>query len=273
MLRFAVVGNPVSHSKSPLIHNLFAAQTGKKLQYTREKVEADEFDHFVRTFFAEGGSGLNITVPFKERAFALAERHNPRARQARAVNTLYLDEQERLYGDNTDGVGLVRDLRDNHGVSLAGKRVLVVGAGGAVRGALGSLAEEAPASITLLNRTLAKAQILQKEFCELINLEVISFEDRDTTPFDLIINGTSSGLQGEIPPLSPDLLGAGCCCYDMMYGSQDTAFVTWARRQGAALALDGLGMLVEQAAESFYLWLGVRPETGDIIRQVRTSLD
>jgi shikimate dehydrogenase len=272
LLRFAVVGNPVSHSKSPLIHALFAAQTGKQLQYTREQVEVDEFAGFVRKFFAAGGAGLNVTVPFKEMAYALAEHHGQAAQRARAVNTLYLDHRGRLWGDNTDGIGLVRDLRDNHRVILEGKRILVMGAGGAVRGVLASLAENEPTSITLVNRTVARAKALQREFRDLVDFEVISFQDHVAIPYQLIINGTSSGLRDEVPPLSPQLLGRDCCCYDMLYGSADTAFVRWARQQGAALALDGLGMLVEQAAESFNIWLGIRPQTAAVIAKVRASL-
>ena len=272
MLRFAVVGNPVSHSKSPMIHSLFARQTGKQLQYTREEVAPDCFTEFVQQFFTDGGSGLNVTVPFKEQAFELAQVHSKRARQARAVNTLYLDDQHRLCGDNTDGIGLVRDMRDNHGIAIVGKRLLMIGAGGAVRGALGSLAEEAPESITLVNRTLSRAVTLRKEFSGLAEIKVHSFEDQLDGPFELVINGTSTGLQGEAPPLSPDAIGTQTCCYDMMYSSQDTPFMDWARQQGAIEVLDGVGMLVEQAAESFSIWLNVKPNTASIIDQVRSSL-
>jgi shikimate dehydrogenase len=272
VLRFAVVGNPVSHSKSPLIHSLFASQTGKQLQYTREQVALDGFEGFVRQFFESGGAGLNVTVPFKEQAFELAEQHSDRALLARAVNTLYLDDHKRLCGDNTDGVGLVRDLRDNSGVAIAGKRLLIIGAGGAVRGALGSLADEAPESITLINRTLSRAITLQQEFSELAQIRVLSFEHDFEESFDLVINGTSTGLQGEAPPISPAAVGPLTCCYDMMYGSQDTPFMSWARQLGASLVLDGLGMLVEQAAESFSIWLDETPETASVIKQVRASL-
>ena len=272
MLRFAVVGNPVSHSKSPMIHSLFASQTGKQLQYTREEVALDGFTEFVKQFFRSGGNGLNITVPFKEQAFALAQIHSERATLARAVNTLYQDDQQRLCGDNTDGIGLIRDLRDNHGITIHGKRVLVIGAGGAVRGALGSLGGEEPESITLVNRTVSRAVTLQREFSPLANINVLSFEDRIEDPFDLVINGTSTGLQGEAPPLTSDAVGPLSCCYDMMYGSQQTPFMVWAGQQGASEVLDGLGMLVEQAAESFAIWLQVTPETIPVIEQVRSSL-
>jgi shikimate dehydrogenase len=213
-----------------------------------------------------------VTVPFKELAFTLAEQHSERARLARAVNTLYLDDHSRLCGDNPDGVGLVRDLRNNNGVAIAGKRLLIIGAGGAVRGALGSLAEQAPESITLVNRTLSRAVTLQQEFSDLARIRVLSFEDQPDGFFDLVINGTSTGLQGEAPPVSPAAVGPLTCCYDMMYGSQDTPFMSWARQQGASLVLDGLGMLVEQAAESFSIWLKVAPETASVIEQVRSRL-
>ncbi|MEZ5489929.1 MAG: shikimate dehydrogenase [Gammaproteobacteria bacterium] len=272
MLRFAVVGNPVSHSKSPVIHSLFAQQTGIELQYTREEVSEARFDAFVKQFFASGGRGLNVTVPFKEKAFQLVERLTARAQQARAVNTLFLDEQKRLWGDNTDGIGLVRDLKGNHNIQLRDKRLLILGAGGAVRGALGNLAEESPQSITIVNRTLNKALTLKKEFAGLVNIEALSFQDSIEGPFDIIINGTSTGLHGKVPPLSPVAIGPDSCCYDMTYGNQETAFMRWAAQQGAALTLDGLGMLVEQAAEAFAVWLNVRPQTASVIQKVRADL-
>jgi len=272
VLRFAVVGNPVSHSKSPQIHSLFAQQTGRQLQYTREQVDPEDFAHFVQQFFAGGGSGLNVTVPFKELAFELAEVLSPRAGKARAVNTLYRDDQQRLCGDNTDGVGLVRDLCNNHGIAIRDQRLLIIGAGGAVRGALGSLAAENPRSITLVNRTLSKAVSLQQEFADLAKIISLSFDDDLDGPYDLIINGTSTGLQGEVPPLSPKAVAANSCCYDMMYGSRETAFMGWARDHGAGEVFDGLGMLVEQAAESFAIWLGVKPQTADVIAEIRSGL-
>lgn len=273
MLRFAVVGNPVSHSRSPQIHALFARQAGIALQYTREEVSADGFTPFVQDFFASGGRGLNVTVPFKEQAYALASRLTDRAGLARAVNTLYQQEGDGLVGDNTDGVGLLRDLRHNHQIGIAGRRLLLLGAGGAVRGALGSLAGESPASITLVNRSVDKAMALKEDFSTLTDIEVRAYDDPLDGSFDLIINGTSSSLHGALPPLSPLAIGPHSCCYDMMYASQPTAFLRWATEQGACTTLDGLGMLVEQAAESFYIWLGVRPQTADVIRQVRASLN
>lgn len=271
MLRFAVVGNPVSHSKSPLIHSLFAKQIGLSVDYSRVKVEHGEFENFVTNFFAGGGNGLNITVPFKEMAFHLVENCSSRCQLARAVNTLFLDKQQRLVGDNTDGVGFVTDITVNHSVVLKGRNVLILGAGGAVRGVLSGLAKEPPQRITLLNRTESKARQLQHEFESLLPIEIGSYSELPQRQYDLIINGTSLGLQGKVPPISPSLIGGGCCCYDLMYASRDTDFVTWSKNHGASLALDGLGMLVEQAAESFNIWCHMRPDTAPVIRHLRDA--
>jgi len=271
MSRYAVIGKPVKHSKSPQIHTLFAKQTGQDLSYSAEEVEEEDFESYVASFFSGGGGGLNITVPHKERAFAVAKLCSDRANLARAVNTLYLDQDGHLCGDNTDGAGLVRDITENHRFEIRNKRILLLGAGGAVRGVLAVLAEQQPASITLVNRTLSRAQQLQREFVKLVTLKVQSYEGLQEQVFDLVINGTSSSLSGELPPISPAMLAAQCCCYDMMYSDQDTAFVAWSKAQGATLALDGIGMLVEQAAESFEIWRGVRPATTQIIDGLRAK--
>jgi len=244
---YAVMGNPIAHSKSPLIHAAFAQQTGQVLQYNANLVgtQEGEFAQAVQAFITSGGKGLNITVPFKQAAWVLANQRSERAERAGAVNTLWFDEQGRCLGENTDGVGLVRDLIQNHGGQIEGRRVLILGAGGAVRGVLGPLLEAVPL------------------------LCVIALQGQS---FDLIINGTSASLQGQLPPLPDGLLVDGGWCYDMMYASTATVFVQWAQSQRAAFALDGLGMLVEQAAESFYLWRGVRPETAPVIQQVRELL-
>ncbi len=265
--RYAVMGNPVDHSKSPEIHHMFARQTGEAIQYDRILVPLDGFEAAVRDFFADGGRGLNITVPFKEQAWALADRRAPRAERAGAVNTLYMADGE-LVGDNTDGTGLVRDLRVSHGVALAGRRVLLLGAGGAVRGLLPVLQGEAPAEVVIANRTVARAEALVELFADGGRLSGVAF-DALRGPFDVVINGTSAGLSGELPPLPADLLAEGAACYDMVYGDGPTVFERWAQAHGAAVALDGLGMLVEQAAESFLLWRGVRPETAPVIAALR----
>lgn len=274
MSKYAVLGNPVSHSKSPLIHSLFAEQTGQSMSYTAIALESEEFAGFVTSFFAEGGGGLNITVPYKGAAFELASNCSPRARLAKAVNTLFLDDQGNLCGDNTDGVGLVTDLKINNAVDIRDQRVLILGAGGAVRGVMAALVHEHAAKITIVNRTVSKAELLVEEMQSLAPVEAMSYEmlqefASDGLGYDLIINGTSSSLQGEMPGLDARLLASGCCCYDLMYAAEDTPFVRWAKLHGANKSIDGLGMLVEQAAEAFALWRGVRPDTGPVIDQLR----
>ena len=269
MSLYAVVGNPVTHSKSPRIHQMFAEQTGLEMEYVAITVESSGFSAFVHKFFDDGGQGLNVTVPFKEAAYELADQHAPRAALAKSVNTLFLDGSGVLCGDNTDGLGLARDIQENNGFSIQDKRVLMLGAGGAVRGVLAELINYHPQSITLLNRTLSRAETLAEEFATHFTLEVQNYHDFSDASFDLIINGTTLSLSGELPALDPRTLADGCCCYDMMYGDEDTVFVTWAKDNGAALALDGLGMLVEQAAESFAIWRGVHPQTAPVIKVLR----
>ncbi|TVP58035.1 MAG: shikimate dehydrogenase [Halomonadaceae bacterium] len=268
--RYAVVGNPISHSKSPLIHQAFARQTGEQLTYERLEGPLEGFADWVTAFFDQGGAGLNVTVPFKQQAWELAQVHSERAATAAAVNTLYRDQNGRLVGDNTDGAGLVRDLTHNHGVSLAGARILLLGAGGAVRGVLTPLLAQAPASLTIANRTPAKAEALCSEFAGKVPLHHRSFAEL-VGPFDLIINGTSASLQGDLPPLPEGLLAPGASAYDMMYSQNITPFNQWAKAQGAAKTLDGLGMLVEQAAESFRLWRGRLPDTAPVIARLRAG--
>ena len=270
---YAVVGNPISHSKSPRIHSLFASQTGEPVEYTAIQAPMDDFTGTIRHFFERGGKGLNVTVPFKEQAWTQAEHRTPRAEKAGAANTLYLDADDALVADNTDGVGLVRDLTRNHGVALKGLRILVLGAGGAVRGVLGPVLAEAPASLTIANRTVAKAEALVRLFAaEAGDTELFAcgFEQA-TGAFDLVINGTSASLQGDLPPVPASILGGNTVVYDMMYSLQTTTFNQWAQDNGATRVFDGLGMLVEQAAESFYVWRGVRPETAPVIDELRND--
>ncbi|MFP6827290.1 MAG: shikimate dehydrogenase [Pseudohongiellaceae bacterium] len=269
MSQYAVVGNPVKHSKSPRIHSLFASQTGIDLAYTAIQLKPENFEAGVRKFFADGGAGLNVTVPFKEKAFLLADSCSERASLAQAVNTLCVDGDGALIGDNTDGVGLVRDIKGNHQFEIRQRRILLLGAGGAVRGALSALVAEDPAEITIANRTPGKALQLKAEFGHLADLTAVGFGELDATAFDLVINGTSLGLEGKLPPISKAVISSACCCYDMVYADSDTVFVRWARDNGAVLALDGLGMLVEQAAESFAIWHGLRPQTLSVISQLR----
>ncbi|MES9905418.1 MAG: shikimate dehydrogenase [Sedimenticola sp.] len=267
--RYAVIGNPIEHSKSPLIHRAFAEQTGEALEYARLLGEPGRFEENVRDFFHQGGCGLNVTVPFKEEAWRLADERSERAATAGAVNTLILLDSGHIHGDNTDGAGLVRDLSDNHGYILSGSRILLLGAGGASKGVVRPLLESSPAQLVIANRTRTKALDLANDLATVGAVEGCGLDQLAGRRFDLIINGTAAGLKGEVPPIPDDLLAPDGWVYDMMYGSEPTAFVRWGLAHGAVRALDGLGMLVEQAAESFYLWRGVRPETGAVIEGLR----
>jgi shikimate dehydrogenase len=267
--RYAVMGNPVAHSKSPRIHTLFAEQTGQDLAYEAILVEPGGLAAAVSGFLDRGGRGLNITVPFKEDAWALAATRSERAERAGAVNTLVLDAGGRHYGDNTDGAGLVRDLTANHGAAIGGRRVLLVGAGGAARGIIEPLLQERPALLLVANRTPGRAVELARRFGSLGRIEGCGLDDLAGQSFDLVINATAAGLADTVPALPDSVVGGESWCYDMMYGDAPTAFVRWSMQRGAARALDGLGMLVEQAAESFSLWRGVRPETAPVIRALR----
>lgn len=270
--RYAVTGNPVHHSKSPQIHAAFARQTGEDLSYTKLPLPIDAFRKGAEDFFAQGGKGLNVTVPFKLQAWQLAAVRSQRAERAGAVNTLWQNEDGQLCGDTTDGTGLLRDLCDNHQIQLKGKSLLILGAGGAVRGVLSELLEKKPQRITIANRTLEKAKLLAEQFSDLGCLNACGFEALANQQYDLIINGTSASLQGELPALPDGLSVERSVCYDMMYGAQETPFNRWARQKGAIRTLDGLGMLVEQAAESFFIWRGVRPQTAAVIESLRSEL-
>ncbi|MGE3296876.1 MAG: shikimate dehydrogenase [Porticoccaceae bacterium] len=271
--RYVLFGNPVAHSPSPGVHAAFAAQTGQDLRYDRHWVPLGEFARAAAEFFAGGGRGGNVTVPFKEDAFRFADRLSARAQRAGAVNTLAVESDGLVLGDNTDGIGLVRDLTANLGWVIAGRRVLVLGAGGAARGALAPLLAEQPAQLLIANRTVDKAERLAREFADLGRVAGGGFADLAAVePFDLVINATSASLAGALPPLPEGLLAPGAGAYDMMYGAEPTLFVGWARRQGAGAVADGLGMLVEQAAEAFFIWRGVRPETRPVIAEVRRAL-
>lgn len=269
--RYAVFGSPIAHSRSPAIHKLFAEQTGQHLVYDKQLVEPEAFDAACRDFFAAGGKGLNITLPLKELAFGLADKQTERAQQAGAANTLKLEDDGSILADNTDGPGLVRDLRHNHGWTIRGKRVLMLGAGGAVRGVMGPLLKEAPQEVWIANRTVERAQTLAGLFSKKGNVRACGLDEIPAQAFDLIINGTSLSLQGDAPPLSKAQLSADTACYDMAYGSEPTAFLRWAEAQGLSRLADGLGMLVEQAAESFQLWRGVMPDTAPVIAALRSQ--
>jgi len=269
---YAVMGFPVAHSKSPRIHASFAQQTAQDLDYGALAVQPGNFAAAVEDFFASGGKGLNITVPFKQEAWALAATLSGEAASAGAVNTLALDPQGRLYGHNTDGIGLVRDILQNHGGSLRDKRLLILGAGGATRGILLPLLQQQPAVLWIANRTASKAADLAQLFAAQggnCDLQAGGFESLAGQGFDWVINATAASLQGELPPLPEDLLLPGAWCYDLMYATEPTIFCRWALAHGASQSLDGLGMLVEQAAEAFWLWRGVRPDTAPVLAALR----
>jgi shikimate dehydrogenase len=270
--RYAVMGNPIAHSLSPRIHLAFARQTSQNLIYEAILVEPQGFPEAVDDFCAGGGKGLNITLPFKHEAWECVVDRSDRAERAGAVNTILCRPDGTRHGDNTDGVGLVRDVLDNLQGSIKGKRILLLGAGGAVCGTVGSLLKEEPAQLVIANRTVDRAVALADRCSPLGNVEGCGFEDLDGWHFDLIINGTSASLQGDVPPLPETVLKAGGWCYDMAYNREGpTAFVLWGAEHGAAQTVDGLGMLVEQAAESFVLWRGVRPQTGAVIAALRAG--
>lgn len=270
MDRYCVFGNPVAHSKSPRIHSEFARLTSQSLVYSAEQAALDGFETSVRAFFAQGGRGCNITVPFKEEAWRLADVRSVRAEKAGAVNTLLIGKDHRLYGDNTDGVGLVRDL-SHANVALERRRVLVLGAGGAVRGVLGPLLAEKPGSLVIANRTAEKAVQLAALFADEGPVRAVAFSALPGEQFDVVINGTSASLQGDMPPLPSSILAPGALAYDMMYGAEPTVFLRWAAAAGAQTR-DGLGMLVEQAAEAFFLWRQQRPDTTAVLADLRAEL-
>jgi len=268
--RYAVVGNPIAHSLSPQIHAAFAVQTGEDLKYSKLLAPLDGFANSVRAFFSEGGCGLNVTVPFKLEARDLADELTERAAAAGAVNTLMLRQDGRLLGDNTDGAGLVADIRDNLSWLIHDKRVLLLGAGGAARGALLPLLAEQPTHLHLANRTAARAEQLADEFSHYGALSAGGLEGLCGS-FDLVINASSASLDNELPPLPDHLFTQDGKAYDMMYAAASTPFVHWAHSLGVEAA-DGLGMLVGQAAESFFLWRGVRPQVAPVMSQLRQEL-
>jgi len=263
--QYAVFGHPINHSKSPRIHTLFAEQTHQQLVYTAQDIPAESFDDGISTFFAQGGKGLNCTVPLKELAWQRADTLSERAKFSKAVNTLVLQKDGSLFGDNTDGIGLVTDLTINHNISLENKRILILGAGGASRGIIGPIMQKSPTHIVIANRTVEKAITLSQEFSQLGKITGCSYDEIKNSEFDIILNATSASLTGDLPPLSSSLLATKGTCYDLAYSNDPTAFVKWGLENDAVKSLDGLGMLIEQAAEAFFIWRGVRPETKDII--------
>lgn len=268
--QYAVFGNPISHSRSPFIHQSYAKLTNQALQYSAIEAPLEGFVESTANFFAHGGKGANVTAPFKEQAFAICLQVSERAKKACAVNTLIKTANGEIHGDNTDGQGLVADLLNN-AVTLANATILLVGAGGASRGVILPLLAQKPQQLVIANRTLAKAELLVSEFNH-PSFAASSFEDLSQQRFDVIINATSAGLTGQLPAIPTSCLSANTVCYDMVYSSQTTVFNAWAKQQGVAKTIDGLGMLVEQAAESFRLWRGVTPPTQPVLEQLRAQL-
>jgi shikimate dehydrogenase len=266
--RYAVIGNPIAHSKSPTLHAAFARQCSQDIRYEAILGPLDGFRAAVEAFRQAGGRGMNVTVPFKVEALALADTLTERARLAQAVNTLRFDA-DGIFGDNTDGIGLVNDIQQRLGFAIAGKRVLILGAGGAARGSVLPLAEAGPARLCLVNRTLARAEALQAQFAGIAALDVAPCDGLAGQCFDLVINATSAGLHGESLPLPDGIFAPGALAYDMVYGNAETPFMVAARALGASRVSDGLGMLVGQAAESFFLWRGVRPDTGPVLQMLQ----
>lgn len=270
MDQYAVFGNPIQHSRSPFIHTLFANQTAQQMVYNAIEAPLDNFEGTLNTFFAGDGKGCNITVPFKEQAFKYAQQLTERATLAGAVNTLKLTDDGIIIGDNTDGAGLILDLKNNH-VPLNNARILLLGAGGAARGVCGPLLAEKPQQLVIANRTFAKAQKLAAIFSQPGNITACEFAELSGN-FDLIINSTSASLNGQLPAISSDLVRPETAVYDMMYSAQATTFNTWAKQQGARLVMDGLGMLVGQAAESFAIWRAIKPGSRQVLNELRHSL-
>ncbi len=265
---YAVIGNPISHSKSPLIHTEFALQTKQVMQYGALLAPLDNFASTAKSFQEQGGKGMNITVPFKLEAFDLSTQLTERAKRAQAVNTFKFDGELRL-GDNTDGAGLVRDITFNLATSIAEKRILLMGAGGAARGVILPLLEHQPAILAIAKRTATKAQDLKQQFDNYGHVMAGCYEDFSSENFDLVINATSASLNDELPQLPPGIFNNNSLVYDMMYCNEPTRFLTYAKQQGVNHLADGVGMLVEQAAESFFLWRGIRPDTKNVIQLLK----
>ena len=266
---YAVLGNPVKHSKSPQIHLLFAKEMGITLEYNAIEVPNDELSTYVNLFSSQGGKGLNITVPFKENAYKLCTEITSRALESGSVNTIKFDTETNIIGDTTDGEGFINDLRKNYGINLQNKSILILGAGGTVKSIIERLVSEEIKNVVIVNRTLSRAEELEKKFKNKIDIKSFSYETLPNDIFDLIVNGTSLSLSSEVPPVSKNIINKNTFCYDLMYSSDKTVFIKWAIENGALRAADGLGMLVEQAAESFFIWHGVKPNTAKVIEALK----
>jgi len=269
MDNYAIVGNPVSHSKSPLIHTEFAKQTQQDITYTVIEAPVDRFVETVKAFEAAGGKGLSITLPFKNEAYAIANLHSKLAQQARAANTLAFRDDNTVYADSTDGPGLVQDITNNLHYSLRQKKVLILGAGGVVKCIVGPLLAQAPARLDVANRTAEKAIDIARQFELCGEINGMGLQDMMEAPYDLIINATSASVTGNIPNITAEMIGPKTWCYDLFYSDEPTAFLQWSKQQGADRCIDGLGMLVEQAAAQFYLWRGIYPNAKPVIELLR----
>ena len=269
--RYGVMGYPVSHSRSPVIHRLFALQTGENIQYELLQVTPEKLEAAVRQFQRTGGKGLNVTVPHKAEVAKLCDHLSERAATAGAVNTMSFRDGE-IHGENTDGIGLLRDLAINHNFGIEGANILILGAGGATRGIVGPLLEMQPASLRIANRTIDKAEALAQHFSRSGPVTACRFNVIPVTEkYDLVINATSAGVKGDTPPYPEAAVAPDTFCYDLSYGLSPTPFSVWAREQGAERSVMGWGMLVEQAAESFHIWRGVRPDTAPVLRQMKIT--
>ena len=269
-LLYAVFGNPISHSKSPLVHGLFAKQFGINLEYRAVQIDVGGFEQAVSGFQASGGNGINVTIPFKFNAFKLVDQLSERAKLAGAVNTIVFGKV--IVGDNTDGVGLVADIEVHCGVQLKGRKILIVGAGGATRGILGPILDRNPEATTVANRTKDKAMELARTFSKLGHVSGCGLDEVSDLSYDIVINATSTELTGNLPSISPHVFRNTELVYDLMYSAERTLFMKWGQENGAQMVSDGLGMLVEQAAESFFIWHGKKPETYSVIETVRQKL-
>ena len=268
---YAVFGNPVKHSKSPQIHRLFAKQAEISLEYNAIEVPVDKLTSYIKSFFSQGGRGLNITVPFKEDVCSLCTTLTQRAEASGSVNTILFNDETDIYGDTTDGQGFLNDLINNHGIQLKNKSILILGAGGTIRSILEGLSDQMTKEIVLVNRTVSRAKSLERKFENKFHIKAYSYSEFSDREFDIIINGTSLSLSKELPPISKRNIKKNTFCYDLMYSDNGTVFTEWAIENGASEAIDGLGMLVEQAAESFMLWHGIKPDTRSVIKFLRDS--
>lgn len=270
--RYAVIGNPIEHSKSPDIHLLFADQTGEVLSYEKIFAEENTFIQVVNEFFSFDGKGLNVTVPFKNEAYDFVDELSEYAQHAKAVNTIYKNGNGKFVGANTDGIGLLRDLKKTLRLQLSDKKILIVGAGGATQGIVEPLVNENPSELLIANRTTSKAEAIEDQFGFIGSINSCALSAIPDREFDLVINATSAGLQGDNVELPNDIIGPNTNCYDLLYSDQDTPFMKWAKSKNAKHVVDGFGMLLEQAAEAFYLWRGKRPDTGMAYHYFRPEL-